>query len=164
MNKGFGKILGAAALIACGFASQAFAQEPGCIVLKSVAEIEQEVAAADGTKTKQRVPASKVIPGTEVLWTVTATNVCKQPSDKVTVNNAVPDHMTLVPNSAAGPGSDVTYSVDGKTFAAAGQLTVQDEGAIRAARADEYRHIRWEWKSSLQPGASANASFRAVLN
>jgi hypothetical protein len=31
---------------------------------------------------------------------VTANNVCKQPSDKVTINNPVPEHMTLVANSA----------------------------------------------------------------
>ncbi len=117
-----------------------------------------------GEKKKVLVPAGKVVPGTEVVWTVTANNVCKQASDKVTINNAVPEHMTLVPNSAVGPGSQVTYSLDGKSFAPAGKLTVQENGATRPARADEYKHIRWEFKNSLAPGASAYASFRAVLN
>jgi hypothetical protein len=72
--------------------------------------------------------------------------------------------MTLIANSATGPGSQVTYSLDGKTFAPAGQLTVQENGVTRSARADEYKHIRWEFKNSLAPGASAYASFRAVLN
>jgi hypothetical protein len=54
--------------------------------------------------------------------------------------------------------------VDGKTFAAPGQLTVQENGATRAARGDEFRHIRWAFKDALQPGATAMARFRAVLN
>jgi uncharacterized repeat protein (TIGR01451 family) len=110
------------------------------------------------------VPAGKVIPGTEVVWTVTANNTCKQASESVTINNPVPEHMTLVPNSAFGPGSDVSYSVDGKTFAAVDKLTVQENGAARPARADELKYIRWELKSSLQPGTSAFGRFRAVLN
>ena len=152
-------------LIACGFAPQAFAQTAqGCIVLKSTAEVEQEVVNAKGEKATQLVPAAKVVPGVEVVWTVTANNVCKQPSDKVTINNAVPEHMTYVADSATGPGSDITFSVDGKTFSAPAQLTVQENGAARKARADEYKHIRWEFKNALPAGASAFARFRAVLN
>ncbi len=117
-----------------------------------------------GEKSTKLVPASKVVPGVEVIWTVTANNICKQPSDKVTINNAVPEHMTYVANSAMGPGSDITYSVDGKTFGTADQLTVKEDGGQRQARADEYRHIRWIFKNSLQPGAQAFARFRAVLN
>jgi uncharacterized repeat protein (TIGR01451 family) len=158
-----GKSFVALAILACGFGSQAFAVE-GCISLKSVAEVAQEVVDANGVKTTKLVPADKVVPGVEVTWTVTATNTCKQPSEKLTINNPVPAHMTYVGNSAAGPGSDITFSVDGKTFANAGQLTVQDNGATRAARNDEFRHIRWSFKDSLQPGATAMARFRAVLN
>ena len=164
MNTGNRNFIGVVALIACSFGSQAFAQSKDCIVLKSTAQIEKEVVNDKGEKTKSLVPAGKVIPGTEVIWTVTANNVCKQSSDKVIINNPVPEHMTLVPNSAAGPGSDISYSVDGKTFAAIGQLTVLENGVSRPARADEYKHIRWEFKNSLAPGASAFASFRAVLN
>jgi uncharacterized repeat protein (TIGR01451 family) len=164
MTSGSKSFLGAA-LIACTFASQAFAQSPqGCIVLKSTAEVEQEVINAKGEKSTQLVPAAKVVPGVEVVWTVTANNICKAPSDKVTINNAVPEHMTYIADSAAGPGTDITYSVDGKSFAAPAQLTVQENGAARKARADEYRQIRWVFKDSLQPGASAFARFRAVLN
>ena len=164
MIKGNRNFLGIFALIACAFGSQAFAQTQGCIVLKTTAETEKEVVNDKGEKSKVLVPAGKVIPGTEVIWTVTANNSCKQPSDKVTINNPVPEHMTLVPNSAFGPGSDISYSLDGQTFAAAGQLTVQENGIARPARADEYKHIRWVFKNPLQPGATAVARFRAVLN
>ena len=162
MNNRTLKIIVAA--IACTFASQAFAQAERCIELKTTAQVEKEVVNDKGEKSKVLVEAGKVVPGTEVIWTVTANNICKQASDGVTINNAVPDHMTLVPNSAIGPGSDITFSVDGKQFAPAGQLTVADNGATRPARSDEFKHIRWELKSSLQPGASAFGRFRAVLN
>jgi uncharacterized repeat protein (TIGR01451 family) len=162
MIKGTKKFIVAA--IACTFASQAFAQAEGCIELKTTAQVEKEVVNDKGEKTKVLVDAGKVVPGTEVVWTVTANNVCKQASDGVTINNAVPEHMTLVPNSAIGPGSDITFSVDGKQFAPAGQLTVTENGAARPARAEEFKHIRWQLKASLQPGASAFGRFRAVLN
>ena len=163
MFKGL-RILGVAAIVAVGMSSQAFAQTPGCIALKSIAEVEQVTVNANGQKSTKLVPAGKVVPGVEVTWTVTANNTCKQPSEKVTINNAVPEHMTYVANSAVGPGTDVTYSLDGKTFGSADQLTVQENGATRKARADEYKNIRWVFKDSLQPGAQGFARFRAVLN
>jgi uncharacterized repeat protein (TIGR01451 family) len=162
----FNRIRKAAAVAALlGLATQAFAQQnAACIELKTTAQIEKEVVNDRGEKSKVLVEAGKVVPGTEVVWTITANNVCKVPSDKVTINNAVPAHMTMVPGSAIGAGSDITYSLDGKTFAAADKLTVSENGATRPAHADEYKHIRWEFKNSLQPGASAFARFRAVLN
>jgi len=166
MIKGIRKYIGVAAILACSFGSQAFAQSPGpgCVALKSTAEVEQEVVDAKGEKTKQLVPVQKVVPGKEVIWTITANNICKQPSDNVTINNPVPEHMTYVAGSAFGAGSVISYSVDGSAFGAPEELTVTENGAKRKARADEYRHIRWVFKSPLQPGATAVARFRAVLN
>jgi uncharacterized repeat protein (TIGR01451 family) len=164
MNFGIQKFLGVATLLALGVSAQAFAAEQGCIVLKSTAEVEQEVVGANGEKSKKLVAADKVVPGVEVVWTVTANNVCKQPSDKVTINNAVPAHMTYVANSATGPGADITYSLDGQNFGPAEQLSVSESGGKRKARADEYKNIRWVFKNSLQPGSQAVAQFRAVLN
>ena len=164
MTQGIRKIIIAAAIIAGGFASPSFAQAPGCIALKSVAEVEQEVVDAKGQKSTKLVPATTVVPGTVVVWTVTADNICKQPSEKVTINNAIPEHMTYVANSATGPGADITFSLDGKSFGTADQLTVTESGAARKARADEYKHIRWIFKNPLAPGAQAVAHFRALLN
>jgi uncharacterized repeat protein (TIGR01451 family) len=163
-GKKFSGVVAVAAMAACSLTSPAFAQDKGCIVLKSVAEVEQAVVNEKGEKSTKLVPASTTVPGVEVIWTVTANNICKQPSDKVTINNAVPEHMTYVANSAVGPGSDITYSLDGKTFGKPEQLMVNANGAQRPARTDEYRHIRWVFKNSLQPGAQAIARFRAVLN
>ena len=163
MIKGMRK-LGFAAIAFVGVSSQAFAQAPGCIVLKTVAEVEQVTVNAKGEKSTKLVPAGKVVPGVEVIYTVTANNICKQPTDKMTISNAVPEHMTFAANSAAGPGADITYSLDGSTFGTTEQLTVQENGVTRKARADEYKHIRWTFKDSLQPGAHGFGRYRAVLN
>jgi len=164
MKTGIKNFIGAAALSACSFGSPAFAQTKDCVVLKASAEVEQEVVNAKGEKSTTLAPVNKVVPGDTVVWTITANNVCTKPSDNVTINNPVPEHMAYVANSAMGAGSDITYSVDGKTFGTTDQLTVSENGATRKARADEYKHIRWVFKNSLQPGASAFARFRAVLN
>ena len=163
MFEGKRGFVSAMALLACVFGTRAFAADQGCISLKSVGEVEQEVTDAQGQKTTRRVPADKVVPGVQVIWTVFANNTCKQPSDKVTINNPVPAHMTYVANSATGPGADITFSVDGKTFGTPDQLTVVENGATRKARADEYKHIRWTFKAPLAAGATDTASFRAVL-
>lgn len=163
MTEGKWKFIGAMALIACVLGARAQAADARCITLTSKAEVEEEIVNDKGEKTLKRVAANKVVPGTEVIWTVTAENTCKQPSENVTITNPVPEHMTLVANSATGAGSDITYSLDGKAFARPEQLTVQENGAARKARATEYRHIRWVFKEALAAGATTTASFRAVL-
>jgi uncharacterized repeat protein (TIGR01451 family) len=166
MIEGIRKYIGVAAILACSFGSQAFAQAPAqdCIALKSTAQTEKEVVDANGVKTKQLVPVQKVVPGVEVIWTITANNICKKPTDNATINDPVPEHMSYVAGSAFGAGATITFSVDGITFGTPEELTATDNGAKRKARPDEYRHIRWVFRNPLQPGATAVARFRAVLN
>lgn len=165
MFKGL-RTIGASAVFAFAFAAQAVAQanKANCIDLKTTTEVEKEVVNDKGEKTKVLAPAATVIPGTEVVLTVTARNTCQQPSDKVVISNPVPEHMTLVPGSAIGAGSDISYSIDGKVFGSIDKLSVSEGGATRPARAEDIKHIRWEFRNSLQPGASALGRFRAVLN
>ena len=164
MIKGIHKFAGIAALLACSLSSQAFAQTQNCVVVKSVAEVEKEVVDASGAKSTKLMPLTTAMPGTTVVYTTTASNVCKQPVDKIEISNFVPEHMTYVASSAMATGAEVTYSLDGKTFGTADQLTVLENGVSRKARADEYKFFRWAFKGSLAPGAQAAASFRAVLN
>lgn len=165
MFKGKTGTIAAIAFIACAIGAPAFAQAPkGCIELKSTALVEKEVADASGNKSTQLVPADKVVPGTEVTYQLVASNICQKAADNVTFDNPVPVHMGYVASSATGAGSDISYSLDGKTFGKPADLTVTENGATRPARAAEYKHIRWAFKQPLQPGATATATFRAVLN
>jgi uncharacterized repeat protein (TIGR01451 family) len=161
MEKGKQGLLVAALVAASAFAP-AFAQTQGCIVMKTVAEVEQEATDANGQKTKKLVPVATGVPGTEVIYTLTANNNCKQAAENIAINDPLPAEMSYVANSAVGPGSDISFSIDGKTFAKVGDLKVSENGAARAARPDEVRFIRWTF-ASLAPGAQALARFRAVV-
>ncbi len=168
MNKGISIITAGALVLAFAVAGQAASQgaapSAGCIMLKTVAEVEQSYTTDSGETAKRLVPAAKVVPGGEVVWTVTASNVCDKPADNVAINNPVPEHMSYVPQSAMGPGTEIAFSIDGRKFAAPEALTVRmDDGAERAARADEYSYIRWTFTNALQPGSVAFARIRAVV-
>ena len=141
----------------------AHAADKACIELKTSAETEQEVV-EQGQKVKRLAPAGKVVPGNEGVWTITAVNVCKTPTENVVVANPVPEHMTYVANSAMGTGTDIAYSLDGKEFKSAAELQVlAADGTTRAARADEYRAIRWTYKTAFAPGATGFVRYRAVV-
>jgi uncharacterized repeat protein (TIGR01451 family) len=152
-----------AAAILMTIASNAHAAEKACIELKTSAETEQEVI-EQGKTVKRLVPAGKVVPGNEVVWTITAVNTCTEPTDNVVVANPVPEQMTYVAGSAMGTGADIAYSLDGKQFKSAADLQVRAaDGSTRAARADEYRAIRWIYKAAFAPGATAFVRYRALV-
>jgi uncharacterized repeat protein (TIGR01451 family) len=140
------------------------AQDKGCVELKTTAEVEQEYVSEQGQKAKRLLPAGKVTPGDEVVWTITAKNVCDKPAENIVIANPVPEHMSYVANSAMGVGTVITYSLDSKEFKDAAALTVRaEDGSTRAARADEYRAIRWTYAAPFAPGATAFVRYRAVV-
>ncbi len=148
-----------------GCVAGANAQEKGCILLKTVAEIEQQTTDERGNTTAQLVPVEKVVPGNEVIYTVSATNLCDSNADAVVIDNPIPEHMSYVAGSAIGPGTEVTFSVDGGfNYAKPQALTMSSsDGSKRPAAAADYTHIRWVMRNPLKPGAVAFARFRAVL-
>jgi hypothetical protein len=77
----------------------------------------------------------------------------------------VPEHMTYTPDSAVGPGTDVTYSVDaGRSFDVPENLRIQEPGGqLRAATAADYTHIRWQLKNALKGNSVAFLRFRAQV-
>ena len=151
-------------MVATRAALPAVAATQGCIELKTVAETEQQYVNENGERAVRLVPAAKVVPGTEVVWTVSASNVCARVAENVFIDNAVPEHMSYLANSASGVGADVAYSLDGRRFAAPEQLTLKEsDGSVRIARSDEYSHIRWTFKNPIAPGQLAMARFRATV-
>ena len=135
---------------------------PGCDA-KFSAESEQEYVNEQGQKAIRLVPAAKVLPGDEVIWTIVAKNVCDKPAENIVIANPVPQHMSFVANSAMGVGTDITYSLDGKDFKTPTALVVSDNGSTRAARADEFRAVRWTYSGAFQPGATAFVRYRALV-
>jgi uncharacterized repeat protein (TIGR01451 family) len=142
----------------------AHAADKGCVELKTVAESEQEYTNDAGQKAKRLVPAAKVVPGDEVIWTITAKNICAKAADNIVIANPVPEQMSYVANSAMGVGADITYSVDGKEFSAPTAILVRDaNGSSHTASPDQYRAVRWTYKTAFAPGASAFVRYRAIV-
>jgi uncharacterized repeat protein (TIGR01451 family) len=164
MNKSHSFSSALLATVLLGAASVVSAQDKGCIELKTTAEVEQEYVNEQGQKAKRLLPAGKVTPGDEVVWTVTAKNVCDKPAESIVIGNPVPEHMSYVASSAMGVGTTITYSLDNQEFKDAASLTVREaDGSMRAARADEFRAIRWTYSAAFAPGATAFVRYRAVV-
>jgi uncharacterized repeat protein (TIGR01451 family) len=143
----------------------AWAEEKSCIEITTAAETPQQYVNEQGQTATKLVPVTRALPGDEVVWTVTARNVCDKPVEHVVVANPVPEHMTYVANSALGIGTAITYSLDGKEFAPlTGLLARTTDGTTRTAKADEVRHIRWTYANAFAPGAAAFVRYRAMLN
>ena len=135
-----------------------------------VTKAEREVEFVEkGVKVKKVAPVQKMVPGDEVLYTITYANKTVKPAEKVTVTNPVPKHTRYKDGSAAGEGTDITFSVDdGKTFATPDKLTVAikdkaGKDGVRPAVAQDYTHIRWVLKQNVAPGQSGAVRFRAAI-
>jgi uncharacterized repeat protein (TIGR01451 family) len=142
-----------------------WAQKKGDIELKALAEIEIEDFNEEGKKEIKRVPAVKVIPGEEVIYTIYYTNIGQKMTDNVAITNPLPEHMRYKDSSASGDGTAIVFSVDdGKTFDIPENLKVQDaRGKEFPAVASDYTHIRWVLQRSLPLNAKGQVSFRAIL-
>ena len=147
-----------ATLLLAIFSSQLMAQ----IEVTTIAEIEVTETNAQGKKTVKRTAATSVVPGTEVIYTITAKNTGAEPADKIVVTNPIPVQTVYVDGSAFGADTVITFSVDGgKTYDAAAKLTVKDAtGISRAATPDDYTHVRWILQVSLKPGQEAPVWYR----
>ncbi len=135
------------------------------VELSTTAEIEIVEVQADGREVVRLESASRVIPGTEVIYTITAKNTGAQPADSVVVTNPVPLQTRYVEGSATGANTDITFSVDGgQSWGVAQSLTVIDaNGEERAATADDYTHVRWTLQSGLAPDQQVPVWYRAQV-
>ena len=156
-------IIGLAVLMVTS--ATALAQSKGHIKLKSVAEVEKTVFNAEGAKEIKRVPAAKVIPGTEVIFSQHYENVSSETAENAVITNPIPEHMIYKAGSAAGSGTRITFSVDnGKSYNIPAKLFVFDAaGRKYPARPQDYTHIRWTFETPLPAGARGVVSFRAIL-
>ncbi len=137
----------------------------GAIKVKSIAEIEVEVAGKDGKKALKRAPVEKVVPGTEVIYTTTFENLINKAVSNVVIDNPVPNDSEYKAGSAYGKDCEILFSVDGgKNFAPAEKLKIKGaDGKERTALPKEYTHIRWTYKGQLAAGKSGEVGFRTVI-
>jgi uncharacterized repeat protein (TIGR01451 family) len=152
------------ALSAAAFGSDT-EPEKGKVEVTVAAEKEIEVTGPDGKTVLQRVPAERVVPGDEVIYTITFINNGDEPAENLVVNNPIPEHMHYVTGSASDASSVITFSVDnGKTFDMPEKLEVQDaDGNPVPAKPTDYTNIRWTINEPVAPKSSGEVSYRARL-
>ena len=119
----------------------------------------------DGKKEINRLPAKKVAPDGEVIYTTTFKNTLNKPISNIMVTNPIPANMLYSTDSATGANTVITYSVDGgKTYDAPEKLTVAGkDGKQRPAQAADFTHIRWVYKGDLATGKSSDVGFKAKV-
>jgi uncharacterized repeat protein (TIGR01451 family) len=142
-------------------APNAWAQSP--VSLKSTVETERMVKQADGQMLAKRSPVKSAVPGEEVIFTNTFSNVSTKPAGDLVLTNPIAADLRL--KKAWGEGAAITYSVDGgKTYAVSDLLKVTGkDGKARAAVVDDYTHVRWVMQGSLAAGAATAVGFNAVV-
>lgn len=119
---------------------------------------------AQGEEETRLVPADTVLPGETVFYTITFTNVSNEVADRVVITNPIDESLVYLDGSAFGAGMDIVFSVDGgESFAAASELTVTEDGQVRAAEPRDFTHVRWVMRNDLAAGAQGTARFAAVL-
>lgn len=136
------------------------AAEP--IGIKAIAEVER-TSQANGREISQLIPADRVVSGDTVIYTLEVRNMGSVTVPRPLVTYPIPEHMTYTEDSAVGPGTVVSYSVDaGRSFDAPENLKIQEpDGQLRAATAADYTHIRWRLKNALKSNSVAFVRFRA---
>ena len=154
----------AIAIAGMGPSAAAIAQASGDLEVTTIVQKEIVVASDDGREEKQLVPASSVVPGERVVYTISFRNVGSESADNVVITNPIAETLTYVAGSAAGKDLDVQFSVDGgASFAPAADLIVIDGGVKRPATTIDYTHVRWVMRSELAAGDEGQATFAAML-
>ena len=110
------------------------------------------------------VKATKVVPGSIILYMNTLKNKGTQTAEKLTVVNAIPKHMQYVKGTAKCKTTcTVTYSVDdGKTFYKPKKLFVGKGKNRHRAKASEYTTIMWVI-NKLKGGKKTIVQYKARL-
>jgi len=135
------------------------------VELNAAALTEVTTTNAAGQEVTTLVPAGKVVPGDEVIYTITFANRGTEPAGDVVITNPIPEHMVFTKVEESPSGASISISADGGTrYDAPRNLTVTDaKGQQRPAKASDFTHVRWTFQEPLDPGAEGSVSFRALL-
>ena len=135
------------------------------ILLKATAQVEVTAVDDAGSSVKKRIAADQVVPGTEIIFTITYHNPADQSAEQVVITNPIPKEMRYQNLSAFGNNTHVTFSVDsGQNFDLPENLFLIDPAGKRyPVQPNDYTHIRWKLQKPIPPQASGQVGFRAIL-
>lgn len=153
-------------LAALAFATALPLAAPAQEALKLTSQVFQEIEVVEkGKKQKKTVPATKIVPGSEVTYVITYRNEGAQPAEKVVITNPVPPELAYKGGSASTKGARFEVSVDGgATYGALPSLRVTGaDGQPRPAQPGDVTHLRWVLAGAVPPGRQGSVSYKAVL-
>ena len=119
----------------------------------------------DGQVERQLVDAASVVPGDELRYTITFSNNGNRVVDagSVVITNPIPESTEYLDGTAFGSGTEIVFSIDGESFAAASELMGEEGGVEAPASAKDYATLRWIFGPELKPGETGHVSFNVRL-
>jgi uncharacterized repeat protein (TIGR01451 family) len=142
----------------------ALAQERPNLVLKLSAESEVIVKDENGKSRTEWREAKSFEPGDVLRYTIAYTNDGKTEARNAIIADPIPAGTTYVVNSAEGENTEITFSLDGKTFQVPPMLKYKvKSGASEQefyATPQMYTHIRWKIGKPVLPGETGTVSFK----
>jgi len=147
------------------FAVTAVAQEKGHLNVRTIVQKEEVTVNETGETERRLVDAKTVVPGDDLVYTITFQNISEETAENVVITNPISESLTYVKGSAFGPGAVIEFSVDGgENFAAPDALMIAANDGERPAEAEDFTHVRWTMQNDIESGAQGLARFRARLN
>ena len=120
--------------------------------------------AADGSVQYDYVEPKQVLPKDVILYEIVFENISNENVTDIVINNPVANNSKYRGDSADGKSTEITFSVDGKNFAAANALTVKDNsGKSWQAKPENYTAIRWIYKEVLKPGEKSKVTYKTSI-
>jgi uncharacterized repeat protein (TIGR01451 family) len=106
-------------------------------------------------------------PGDVIRFNIQGANQGNRAAKDLAITQPIPAGMVYVLDSAAKGTAAIAYSIDGgKTFVATPTVKVTTaNGRIeeRPAPADAYTHVRWNFKTGLEPNATIKADYQVKV-
>jgi uncharacterized repeat protein (TIGR01451 family) len=119
---------------------------------------------ADGAVQYDYVEPKLVLPDDVILYEIVFENISNQDVSNIVINNPIANNSSYREGSATGDLTEITFSVDGKNFAAANALTVKDKsGKTWQAKPEDYTAIRWVYKAALKPGKKGKVTYKTTI-
>ena len=150
---------------ACGllFATHGGAVLAQVVLTTSVQKVE-EVAGASQIVTLGEDEG--VLPGETLRYTIVFSNQSTQDAAEgsIVITNPLPDGAAYLEGTAAGEGTQITFSTDGEHFDVPGALIVMEGGVQRPAATADYHSIRWTFEPRLPAGQSGEVSFDLLIS
>jgi len=151
-------------------AADAAAADPAQPQLALTLTVQKEVTAKDA-EGKTKVEWQEVMdvkPGDVLKFTIAYRNTGPAEARDGLVTDPVPKDTAYISGSAEGKDTEITFSLDGKTFQIPPRLKYkvrQADGteAEYQATPEMYTHIQWKLQKPVPPGGTGSMSFKAKV-